>query len=86
MRGRDARSVSKEKGDAATYIRLLRLAADQWRVTMVQPRRDSKVATWYRRKPPKLRSCFHFRIKGLWDSVRIYVDAVSKPCRCGVSV
>jgi len=64
MGGRDARSVSKEKGNAAIQIQSHRLATNQWRVTMVQTRRDSKIMTRNRRKPPNQRSCSLFRIEG----------------------
>jgi hypothetical protein len=64
MCGRDARSLSKEKGNAAIYIQALRLVTNQWRVTTLQSHRDSKVMTWNRRKPLNQRSCFLFRIEG----------------------
>jgi hypothetical protein len=64
MCGRDARSVSKEKGNAAIYIQALRLVTNQWRVTTLQSHRDSKVMTWNRRKLRNRWFCFLFRIEG----------------------
>ena len=52
MCGRDARSLSKRKPSAATQIKYLQLAANHWMVATMQSRRDSKVMTWNRRKPP----------------------------------
>jgi hypothetical protein len=65
MCGRDVRSVSKEKGNAATYTQVLRLAPSHWALATMQPRRDSKIMTSKRRKLSNRRPCFLFRIEGM---------------------
>ena len=64
MYGRDARSVSKEKGSAAIYTQVLRLAVNHWALATMQPRRGGKIMTSKRRKSPN-RWCYSlFQIEG----------------------
>jgi len=59
--GSNARSLSKEKADAAMS---LRLAPNPCALATMQHPRGDKIMTSKRRKSPKQRSCFHFRIEG----------------------
>jgi hypothetical protein len=61
MGGRDPRSLSKEKGNAASQ---LRLAPNHWALATMQHPRSGKIMTSKRRRLPNRRSCFLFRIEG----------------------
>jgi hypothetical protein len=50
MCGRDARSVSEEKGNAAIYTQVLRLAPNHWALATIQHPRGGKIMTSKRRQ------------------------------------
>jgi hypothetical protein len=75
--GKNARFLSKEKGDAASQIRYLRLAPNHWVVATMQHPRGGKIMTSKRRKLPNRRSCFLFRIEG-YDEL-LASEAMPKP-------
>ena len=86
MGGRNARSLSKEKGDAATQIKCLRLAPNHWVVATTRPHRDSKIMTSKRRKLPNRRSCFLFRIEGYERVLALRRGSAETLLICGASV
>jgi hypothetical protein len=50
MCGRDARSVSEEKGNAAIYTQVLRLAPNHWALATIQHPRGGEIMTSKRRQ------------------------------------
>jgi hypothetical protein len=77
MGGRNARSVSKEKGNAAIQIKCLCMAHSRWVVATMQHPRGGKIMTSKRRKPPNQRSCFLFRIEGYGSCRHVRQPSVS---------
>jgi hypothetical protein len=82
MYGRDARSVSKEKGSAAIYTQVLRLAANHWALETMQPRRGGKIMTSKRRKSPvpssklkAMRGCWQLR-RGSVETLLVFGASV----------
>jgi hypothetical protein len=65
MCGRDARSVSEEKGNAAIYTQVLRLAPNHWALATMQHPRGGKIMTSKRRRLPNRRSCFLSELRAI---------------------
>jgi hypothetical protein len=73
---KNARSLSKEKGDAAIQIKCLRLAPNHWALATMQHPRGGKIMTSKRRKLPNQRSCFLFRIEGYGSCRRGDIETI----------